>query len=127
MVHVEDVAEGHLQAFDRGRIGERYILGGHNMSLAEILAVIAAKVGRRAPRVRLTPGMVMPLAVAAETWARLAGKGEPFVTVDGLKMARKWMYFSSAKAADALGYGARPAEEALHDAVDWFAAEGYLG
>ena len=127
VVHVEDVAEGHLQAFDRGRIGERYILGGHDMSLAEILGAIAARVGRRAPRVRLTPGMVMPLAFLAETWARTGGKGEPFVTLDGLKMARKLMYFSSAKAADELGYRARPAEEALHDAIDWFEAEGYIG
>ncbi len=127
VVHVEDVAEGHLLAFDKGRIGERYILGGHNMSLAEILAVIAAKVGRRPPRIRLNSSALMPLAYAAETWARLRRTGEPFVTRDGLKMSRKWMYFSSAKAEAELGYAAGPPEAALGDAVDWFKAEGYLG
>ncbi len=126
VVHVEDVAAGHLLAFDKGRVGERYILGGENMTLAEILASIAAKVGRRAPKIRLPHSAVVPLAYAAEAWARLRGSGEPFVTLDGLRMARKWMYFSSRKAAEELGYRARPPEDALTDAIDWFRAAGYL-
>ena len=127
VVHVADVAAGHLAAFKRGRIGERYILGGENMALGEILAAIARRCGRRAPRLRLPHGLVLPLAYAAEAWARLARSGEPFVTLDGLRMARKRMYFTSAKAEAELGYQARPAEAALADAVDWFREAGYLG
>lgn len=127
VAHVDDVAEGHLLALEQGETGERYILGGENMTLAEILTEIAAKVGRRPPRIHLPHGLILPLAHLAEAWARLRGRGEPFVTVDGLKMARKWMFFTAAKAEAALGYRPRPAREALHDAVDWFAAEGYLG
>lgn len=126
VAHVDDVAEGHLLALDRGRVGERYILGGEDMTLAAILAAIAEKVGRQPPRLHLPHGLVLPLAHLAEGWARLRGRGEPFVTVDGLKMARKWMFFTSAKAEAELGYRSRPAREALDDAVDWFAAEGYL-
>jgi dihydroflavonol-4-reductase len=126
VVHVEDVAEGHLLAFERGRVGERYVLGGRDMTLAEILAVIASLVGRRPPRVRIPHDLILPLAHAAEAWARLRRKGEPFVTVDGIRMARKRMFFSSAKAESELGYTARPAEHALEDAVAWFKDEGYL-
>ncbi len=126
VVHVEDVAEGHLLAFDRGRVGERYVLGGRDMTLAEILAVIAPLVGRRPPRVRIPHDLILPLAHAAEAWARLRRKGEPFVTVDGIRMAKKRMFFSSARAESELGYTARPAEHALEDAVAWFKDEGYL-
>ncbi|MDH3597261.1 MAG: NAD-dependent epimerase/dehydratase family protein [Rhodospirillales bacterium] len=126
VVHVEDVAEGHLLAFDRGRVGERYVLGGRDMTLAEILAVIAPLVGRRPPRVRIPHDLILPLAHAAEAWARLRRKGEPFVTVDGIRMAKKRMFFSSARAESELGYAARPAEHALEDAVAWFKDEGYL-
>ena len=127
VVHVADVAAGHLAAFKRGRIGERYILGGENLALGEILAAIARRCGRRAPRLRLPHGLVLPLAYAAEAWARLRRSGEPFVTLDALRMARKRMYFTSAKAEAELGYRARPAEAALADAVDWFREAGYLG
>jgi len=127
VVHVEDVAAGHLAAFERGRLGERYILGGENMALGAILAAIAHRCGRRAPRLRLPHALVLPLAYAAEAWARLARSGEPFVTLDALRMAKKRMYFTSAKAAAELGYRARPAEAALADAVDWFREAGYLG
>lgn len=125
VVHVDDVAEGHLLAYARGRPGERYILGGENMSLSQILAEIAMLTGRRPPRIRLRHGMVMPVAYAAETWTRLAGGAEPMVTRDGIRMARKWMYFSTAKAERELGYTHRPAIEALRDAVAWFRAHGY--
>ncbi len=127
VVHVDDVAEGHVRALERGRVGERYVLGGRDMSLSEILAEIAALAGRRAPRLRLPHGAVLPVAFLAEGWARLTRGKEPFVTVAGVRMARKRMYFSSAKAERELGYRARPAEAALGEAFDWFRHHGYLG
>ncbi len=126
VVHVDDVAAGHLAAFEHGTVGERYILGGENMTLREILGEIAAITGRRPPRVRLPHGLVLPIAYLAEAWARWRG-GEPFATVDGIRMARSTMFFSSQKARDALGYRPRPAVEALADAVEWYRREGYLG
>ncbi len=126
VVHVDDVAEGHLLAFERGQIGERYILGGANMTLREILCEIAGVAGRRPPTLRLPTGLVFPIAVGAELKSRLFG-GVPRVTVSGVRMARKKMYFSSEKAARELGYRARPVREAILDAVAWFREHGYLG
>ena len=126
IVHVDDVAEGHISAYDKGRIGERYILGGQDMSLADIVTAVAEKAGRRPPKIRLPHGPLMPIAWLAEGFARLIGGSEPFITRDALRMARKLMYFSSAKAEAELGYRARPAREALDAAVDWFRAEGYM-
>ena len=126
VVHVDDVAAGHLLAFERGQIGERYILGGHNMALGEILALIARLVGRRPPRIRLPAAALLPVALVAEAAARLRRAGEPLVTTDSVRMARKRMYFSSAKAERTLGYRARPAEAALGDAIAWYRARGDL-
>jgi dihydroflavonol-4-reductase len=126
IVHVDDVAEGHLLAHDRGRIGERYVLGGKDMTLAQILGAIAGVVGRPAPKIRLPHNLILPVAVFAEAWARLFKTGEPFVTIDGIRMAKKKMFFSSAKAETELGYGHRPAQDALRDAVAWFEDNGYL-
>lgn len=126
VVHVDDVAEGHLLAFAHGRIGERYILGGENIALGAMLATIARLVGRRPPRVRLPATAVMPVAVVAEALARLRRGAEPFVTTDGVRMARKAMYFTSAKAERELGYRSRPAEEALRDAIAWYRSHGAL-
>ncbi|MBL8660583.1 MAG: NAD-dependent epimerase/dehydratase family protein [Rhodospirillales bacterium] len=123
VVHVEDVAAGHVLAFDRGVVGERYILGGEDMSLSTILTEIAALVRRRPPKVKLRHGTVLPLAYAAEAWCRLVG-GVPFVTVDGVRMSKKQMFFSSRKAQAQLGYRARPAREALRDAVNYFRGRG---
>ena len=125
VAHVEDVAKGHLLAFEKGVVGDRYILGGEDMPLQEILAVVAGHVGRRPPRIKLPHDLLMPLAYGAEAVARMTGK-EPLFTVDGLRMAKKRMYFSSEKARQALGYRSRPAQQAITDAVDWFAANGYL-
>jgi dihydroflavonol-4-reductase len=125
VVHVDDVAEGHLLAYEKGSKGERYILGGHDMSLQAILTEVARLAGRKPPRVKLPHGAVMPVAAVSELWASLFG-GEPLATRDGIKMARKKMYFSSEKAKTALGYAPRPAEEALKDAVAWFREAGYL-
>lgn len=125
IVHVDDVAKGQLLAFERGEPGERYILGGDDLPLAQILATIARLVGRRPPRIRLPHAAVMPLAHLAEAWCRSFG-GEPFATCDGVRMARKWMYFSSAKARRVLGYDPRPADQALADAVADFRRTGML-
>ena len=126
LVHVDDVATGHLLACQHGAIGQRYVLGGQNMTLADILRAIAVMVGRRPPTIRLPHGLILPFAMLAEGWARLFGTGEPFATVDGIRMARKHMFFSSAKAEQTLGYTARPVEDALRDAIAWFRANGNL-
>ena len=125
IVHVDDVAEGHLAAAEKGRIGERYILGGENMALAEILAEVAQAVGRRPPWLRVPHGVLFPVAIGAELAARVSGR-DPFVTLDGVRMSRKKMYFTSEKASRELAYAPRPAREAIADAVTWFEANGYL-
>ena len=125
LVHVDDVAEGHLLALRRGRIGERYILGGQDIGLQQMLAEIARLTGRRPPAVKLPLGPLAPLAEIAELAGRITGR-EPFLTRDALKMARQHMYFTSAKAQGELGYAARPHQEAIRDALDWFRAQGYL-
>ena len=125
LVHVDDVAEGHLLALDKGEIGERYILGGEDVTLQHMLAVIAGLANRRPPRVKLPRGPLYPLAYAAETVARFTNK-EPFITADALNMSKYRMFFSSGKAARALGYKARPYREGLADAMEWFGKAGYL-
>jgi len=125
LVHVDDVAAGHLIAMEKGRIGERYILGGQDLSLRDMLAEIAALTGRKAPTLALPRGPLYPLAYAAEGWAQITGK-EPMLTRDALKMASHHMFFSSAKAERELGYSARPHLEALAGALAWFRAAGYL-
>jgi dihydroflavonol-4-reductase len=126
IVHVDDVAAGHLAAAAMGRVGERYILGGENMSLEEIIAEAARATGVQPPRLRVPYTVAYPVAIGAELMARLTGR-EPFITRDGVRMARKKMYFTSAKASRELGYAARPARDAIADAVGWFRANGYLG
>jgi dihydroflavonol-4-reductase len=123
IVHVDDVAAGHLLAEERGAIGERYILGGEDLTLAEILRRIALLTNRKPPTIRLPIPAIWPIALGAEAWARLTDKS-PLVTRDELRMAKKKMFFSSAKAERALGYRARPAQEALVDAIAWFRAAG---
>ena len=125
IVHVDDVAVGHLLAAKAGEIGRRYILGGENLSLGEILAEIARLTGRRPPKVRIPHGVLLPVAAVAEAVARRIG-GEPFATIDGIRMAKKKMFFSSARAVAELEYAARPARQALADAVAWYTANGYV-
>lgn len=125
LVDVEDVARGHLLALDQGRIGERYILGGDNVTLEQMLGEIASLTGRGPPRVKLLRWPLFPIAHALEAMAQLTGK-EPFVTVDGLKMSKNRMFFSSAKAERELGYCPMPHLGALRAALDWFRGEGYL-
>ena len=125
LAHVDDVADGHLLAFDKGRVGERYILGGEDVMLGDMLAAIAALVGRKPPAVRLPRAPLFPLAWVNERIARATG-GDPFLNVDSLKMAKHRMFFSSAKAEAELGYRARPYREALADAVAWFRGAGMV-
>jgi dihydroflavonol-4-reductase len=125
MVHVDDVAEGHLLALEQGKPGERFILGGDNLTLKEILVQIGDVTGRPAPRIQVPHKVVMPIAAMAEMWGRISHR-EPFVTLDGVRLARKKMFFSSERAKRRLGYRPRPASEAIVDAIDWFDRHGYL-
>jgi dihydroflavonol-4-reductase len=125
IAHVDDVAVGHLLAAKLGQIGRRYILGGENLSLQEILGAVARITGRRPPAFRIPYAAVLPMAVGAEAVARLTGR-EPFATVDGVRMSKKKMFFTSARAIAELGYAPRPARQAITDAVAWFKSSGYI-
>ncbi|MFV2061205.1 MAG: hopanoid-associated sugar epimerase [Gammaproteobacteria bacterium] len=120
IVHVDDVAEGHILAYQHGKIGQRYILGGDNMSLKDILFFIAEKTGQSPPRICLPHSVVLPIAYLSEAFTRITAGDEPAVSVDGVRMSKKWMYFSSDKAKRELVYSPRPAVDALSDAVLWF-------
>lgn len=125
IVHVDDVAEGHVLALEKGRVGARYILGGQDMLLKDLLALVADVAQRKAPSIRLPEPLLWPVALAMEGFAA-ATHIPPLVTRAHLKMARKKMFFTSAKAVAELGYTARPARQAVEDAVAWFRAGGML-
>ncbi len=125
IVHVDDVAAGHLLAFERGAPGERYILGGEDMTLQRILQQIAGLAGRKPPRIRLPYGAVLPIAYLAEAFAAVSGRSGR-VTLEGVRMSRKRMFFSSGKAAAELGYRWRPPPQAFEDALRWFRERGML-
>ena len=126
VAHVDDVAYGHMLALERGRIGARYIFGGENLPLSQLLAIVAELVGRAPPRVSLNADMLMPLAWCGELWARIVGSAAPMLTCDALRMSKKKMFFSSELAERELGYTRRPARTAIADGVDWFRANGYI-
>lgn len=121
IAHVDDVAAGHLAAMERGQIGERYILGGENLTLRDLLTEISRVTGRRGPQFKLPAAPLMPLAYANEWGARLLGY-EPFLHCDSLKMSRTRMFFDDQKARRELGYTTRPVRHAVEDAVAWFRA-----
>jgi dihydroflavonol-4-reductase len=125
IVHVDDVARGHLLALKHGAVGERYILGGQNVRLGDLLGEIARQAGRRPPLVQLPIAAIYPFAAASELFAHVTGK-EPFATRDSLKMAREYMFFDDAKARRELGYAPRPYEEGVADAIAWFQQAGML-
>jgi len=125
IVHVDDVAAGHLLAFERGRAGQRYILGGEDMTLQTILGQIARLVGRAPPRIRLPYAAVLPVAYLAEGFAKISGRSGR-VTLEGVRMSRKRMFFSSAKAVSELGYRWRPPLQAFEDALRWYRERGLL-
>jgi len=125
LVHVDDVAAGHLLALKKGRIGERYILGGEDVSLRRMLSEIAVLTGRKPPTIGLPRAPLYPFAVLAEAFGQITGV-EPMLTRDALKMASHKMFFSSAKAKAELGYTTRPYREGILDAIDWFRANGVI-
>ena len=126
IAHVDDVAAGHLLAAERGVIGRRYVLGGQDVSLADMLNEIARLTGRKPPRVKLPVAPLFPLALMAEGLAQITGR-EPFLTRDALRMSRHHMFYSSARACEELGYQARDWRQALADAAVWFRDAGMIG
>ena len=125
LVDVKDVAEGNLLACERGRPGERYILGAENLTLAEILQRLARITGRKAPTVKLPYAVAYAAGVASTAWARLTGT-PPLAPLDAVRMAKKKMWVSTAKARQELGYAPGPVDAALARAVAWFEENGYV-
>ena len=125
VVDVRDVAEGHLQALERGRVGERYILGSENLTLQQIFATLAGIVGRPEPKIRVPYALAYAVGLASTAWAGITGK-EPLAPLDGVRMARKKMWVRHNKASRELGYAPGPAAVALRRAVEWFQANGYV-
>ena len=126
VIHVQDVARGHLLAEARGQVGEKYILGNENLSLSQILQLLAEISGRPAPWVKLPYWPVLALAYVDEFFTgRMRGK-RPRMPVTAIRMARKFMYFDNTKAVKYLGLTLTPVRQALTDAVAWFRAHGYI-
>jgi dihydroflavonol-4-reductase len=124
LVDARDAALGHWLAAGRGRTGERYILGGTNLTLAAIFTQLEAVSGRPAPRRRIPYALAYAAGLASTAWAELTGC-EPLAPIEGVRMARKKMWVSQDKAARELGYRPSPVEGALSRAVEWFRANGY--
>lgn len=124
IAHVDDIALGHLLACEKGKIGERYILGGNNMTLLEVLDTLDDIIGQRKKRINLPTNLMLPVAWCMEKFAAVTHK-EPRATIDSIRMAKKMMFFSSEKAIHELGYQYRPARLALEDAVKWYQENGY--
>ena len=125
VVAVEDVAAGHLLAAEKGRIGERYILGARNMTLKSILDALSAITGRPAPRLRLPHAVALAAGYADELYSKLAGR-EPQIPVDGVKMSRHKMFVESDKAERELGYKPTSVDAALERSVRWYEEHGYI-
>jgi dihydroflavonol-4-reductase len=125
LVAVEDAAAGHLLAAEKGRIGERYILGARNMTLKQILGALAAITGQSAPRVRIPHAVALAAGYADEFFSRLTGR-EPQIPVEGVKMSRHRMFVESDKAERELGYQPGAVEPALERAVRWYKDHGYV-
>ncbi len=124
LAHVDDVAEGHWLAYQHGVIGERYILGGENYSLQQILGEIAAIIGEPAPKLQIPHSLAMLVAYGSEAWASVS-RQPPKVSIDSVKMSKKRMFFSIAKAQRVLGYQPRAATQAIADAIEWFYQHDY--
>ncbi len=124
LVHVRDVARGHILAAERGKIGEKYILGNQNLPLMDIFRILGRLAGVAAPRLTIPYPLAWLAAASMEGWARVAG-GAPRVPLTAVRMAKKRMYFDASKAVRELGLPQTPPEEALSDAVEWFVARGY--
>jgi dihydroflavonol-4-reductase len=125
-VPVEDAAAGHLLAAERGVAGERYILGGENLSLKQVLDMLAVASDRPAPRVRLPHGVALAAGYADAGVSRLLGR-EPRIPLEGVRMARHNMFVDAGKARRELGFAPGPVAAALERAVRWYQAHGYAG
>lgn len=125
VVDAGDTAEGHLLACEKGTPGERYILGSENLTLQQILAKLAEISGRPAPRVQIPYGVAFAVGAVSTAWANLTGV-EPRAPLDAVRMSRKRMWVTHAKAAAELGFQPGPADTALRRAVEWFRANGYV-
>lgn len=125
-VDVEDVAAGHVEASQKGAIGQRYILGNRNLTLGEFLKMLAGLTGKKAPRWRLPYGPVLCAAYVSEKVARLAEGKEPLIPVTGVRMARRYMFFDCSKAAGELGFHQNSLETAAQKAIDWYNRGGYV-
>jgi len=126
IVHVRDVAEGHVLAAEKGRVGERYILGHENMSLARILETLGRLTGKRAPTMRIPYGVAYAAGWLSTRLADLVTHRPPAIPLESVKMAKRYMFFSSAKAVSELGMPQTPPERAFADALDWFAHRHYF-
>jgi len=125
IVHVNDVAKGHLQAFKKGKLGERYVLGGENLTFKRILEIIAEFCGHNPPKIKLPRKPLYPIAYIIENFAKLFNIRNPMLTIDMLRMAEKKMFFSSKKAEKELNYKYRSAKNALKDSIQWYIDNGY--
>jgi dihydroflavonol-4-reductase len=125
MVDVRECARGHVAALEKGRSGERYILGGENLTLKQILDKLAAITGLPSPRVRLPYAVALASGVVDTVVTGVVLRREPRVTLDAVRMGRKKMFVSSAKAERELGWKAVPVDAALRRAVQWFKDNGY--
>ena len=126
VVDVEDVAIGHIMAAEKGRIGERYILGHANLTLPELFQLLEQVSGMRAPRIRIPYGFAYLSACVSECVARTITHRPPFVTLAGVRLSRKRMFFDASKAVRELGLPQTPPVKALSQAVQWFRAHGYV-
>ncbi|MFH0810859.1 MAG: hopanoid-associated sugar epimerase [Pseudomonadota bacterium] len=124
LVHVRDVAEGMILAAERGRVGERYILGNRNLTLLEVFQRLSAISGVPCPRFRIPHGFALGLGHACKAVSALTGR-KPLVPLDGVRMARNLMHFSAAKAVRELGLPQTPIDVALNEAVEWFTQHGH--
>ncbi len=125
LISVEDVAEGHLLAAEKGRVGEKYILGNENLTLREILEMLAKITGRKAPTIRI-PHWVALTAAAVDTVTSYVRRAEPAIPLDAVLMSRKRMFFTAEKAVRELGLPQSPVADALARAVEWFRKSGLI-
>ena len=124
-VPVEDCARGHLLAAERGRIGERYILGGRNLSLKQMLDILATISGRKAPRWKFPHVLAYAAGYVDTAMARMLDR-EPQIPLEGVRMARHKMFVDASKAERELGFVSGPIEDALERAAQWYEANGYV-
>jgi dihydroflavonol-4-reductase len=125
LVDATECARGHIRALEKGRTGERYILGGENLTLKQILDRLGAITGLPSPRVKLPYVFALAAGVVDETvTGRILGR-EPRATMDAVRMGRKKMFITSAKAERELGWRLVPVDDALRRSVEWFRANGY--